>query len=270
MTNCFSFKRFWAYASAYYSQDVRGNVLKVAGFAVFTVLMYLLYLNISISQLGNWMDIASGVCSMAAFLIWIYTISRSFRFYFKPSTASFQFMLPASRSEKFILAFVSNMIVVPLILGLILVLNDYVWAEITGQVGFLEKFFEIQTMISQSWDGTESIFLKYFWCFCFAFIMLCLLVSVYFLGSVVFRRYQFLYTLIFLFVSYNLLGVLVKIIARIETVRHMTEEPVLVSTPWLSWLLEKHGAVFSLFLTAVFAGIIYLAWRRFSRIQITK
>ena len=277
MTNCFSFKRFWAYASAYYSQDVRGNVLKVAGFAVFTVLMYLLFRNIWLVQEVSWLESASNVCAFTAFWIWVYTISMSFRFYFKPSTASFQFMLPASRSEKFTLAFVSNMIVVPLILGLILLLNDYVWAEIAGQPGFFEEFFDKQIMGPHSWDGEkyvyESIFqLKYFWHFYFAFIMLCLLVSVFFLGSVIFRRYQFLYTLIFFFVFgfswflFEKSGITVDI----PVTRVCAGELVPVQMSLLEWLFEDYLAAFSLFLTAIFGGIIYLAWCRFSRIQITK
>ena len=261
MTNNFSFRRFANYAAAYYSQDMRGNILKIAGFAIFTAFMYLFFLYIAntfprISEIR-------GFCGMTAFLIWAYTISRSFRFYFKPSTASFQFMLPASRSEKFTFAILSNIVVVPLILALLFLINDYVWVEVTGQNGIFDQLITFP----QSWDGEKYVFespfqFKYFWNFYLPVIMVYFFVSIFFLGSVVFRRHQLFYTLIFLFVSGTFLSILNKIISPF-TISVMTR---LRDSIELNWGLF----IMSLVFTVMTAVNIYLAWRRFSKIQITK
>ena len=275
MTNGFSFKRFGACVSAYYSRDVRGNVLKVAGFAIFVIFVYL-FLS-QIDWVTFWISSARTVCVVVAILIWVYTISMSFRLYFKPSTASFRFMLPASQSEKFTLAFLSNMIVVPLILALILLLNDYMWLGIThtNAIGF----FRMTIADYKTWDGervhVESLFqFKFFWRFYYVIAILYFLASVFFLGSVIFRRNQFFYTLIFCFFAGAILWTLdhnILIETQIETIKPGMPgtETIVAHSSLLPWLLVSKLWASSLSLTAIFGGIIYLAWCRFSRIQIT-
>lgn len=254
MKNSFDFNRFGALASAYYISNGYSNMLKVVALVAFCSMMYLFSWTMGASSAQEL--IATRVLIfIVAYFVWIYSVSRSFSTYFNRGSASSALMLPAARGEKFTLAAVDSLVVVPLAIGAVILLNDVVWTYIMDAQNMIviEKFSPENEKHA---FGIVSLFISLF----------ITVGTFYFLGAVFFRRHQFLYTLISSFV---LSSVLWSIVAKIIIVTGISSESDFVL------MMSDKGEVYNVTIGLIFhilmaAALLFFAWRCFKNLQITK
>ncbi len=254
MTNDrFSWKRFGRFARAEMAGQERKTCLKVVGFTLFCSTVYGLW---NIQHLLDHSLGDSGIF-LARFFVFIcfafivsLNLSRSFKRYFSKGEAVASFMIPAAQSEKFLYAALKNMLVVPLGLLAILWLNDLFWCLLLGQAKLqLGYIFEnivthLDTVLVQLMTGSLV----------HGFALLSFLLA----GAVVFRRHQYLKSLLALFVLSTPWFILFQVV------------PCLI--PILNSILKSAGQILITNILTFGFGVFWLvvAWRRFSTLQITK
>lgn len=264
MKDTFSWKRFGLFARAELAGERRSLLLKLGGFVVFCLVIYMLW-NIKVIFAGGTVDAGGGVgyvlprlfVAMAMGFIVYFNLSGSFKRYFSKGRGSSAFMLPAAGSEKFLYASLLNLIAVPVVLIVIALLNDALWAKLLG-------FDNICSVIGEWWsrsivlvtDPMTGLFLT-------ANIVSTFSGMAFFLaGAVVFRRHQFLLTLLANFV----LSIPVFVYMQVSVTTDPESAIELLS--WISsdtgsWVILGAGVLFTLLW-------MYIAWRRFSTLQITR
>jgi|GEM_PF-3842440 len=244
MNNSFTFKRFSSLVSASYSSSVRSNLRKVAAFAAVIASVYL-FGRVVGGQVNE--SAVVGFSIMVASIAWFVNISWGFRAYFKERTASFQLMLPAARSEKFILALINNVIIIPVVLVAVIYLNNVLWTSLFTTVEPLVLFKQIPQELG-IWSRLSSVF------------SILSFVALFFWGSIMFRRHQLIYTLLVLFsLSLIISGIVINILktdsSRVLLIAHNMERTAMI------------GDIISF---AVVIGMFIWSWTRFKKLQITK
>lgn len=263
MNDKFSWKRMGLFMRADLAGERRSLLLKLGGFAVFCLVMYMLW-NVKMIFGGEGLD-PNGVgyvmprffVAMGIGFIVYFNLSGSFRRYYSKGEASAFLMLPAAKSEKYLYAALLNLFVIPMILIGIALLIDLLWARLLG-------FENICSVLGQWWDK-RSFFItdRITVLFVLANIVSTLSGMAFFLaGAVVFRRHQFLLTLLANFVLSIPLFVYTQVTFQTnpESVRD-----------WFYWMVSDTGS-WAILGSGVFFTFLWMfvAWRRFSALQITR
>lgn len=263
VTNKFSWGRFWEYSRAVVLSERRSVLLKAFGFLGFCVIIYLVF---NIGTIFGGKDYLSNeiryvmprmfVIIAGSFLIF-FNVSSSFKRFFSRGKASAAFMLPASRTEKFMHAFLGNVILVPLFLMLGILLNDALWSALIGIKPMWGELDVILGEISKDLKEDHAWFLASMILGQFSSLLF------YFLGAAFFRRHQFIFTVI----ANIIIAIPSILFFNIMMMREITQQgnPYFIEE-WLSdWSIPSF--IFSVVLSVV---LFYLAWRRFATLQITK
>lgn len=265
MSDKFSWKRFGLFVRAELAGERRNLLLKLGGFVVFCMVIYMLW-NIRVIFGSGHVDYNGGVgymaprffVAMAMGFIVYFNLSGSFKRYFSKGRASAGFMLPAAKSEKFLYASLLNLIGIPVILIGLALLNDMMWAGLLGfdnicqaMSSFCEKVYTPEQEILTSRGFILANIISTFSGMAF-----------FLAGAVVFRRNQFLLTLLVNFVLSIPYFIYMQVIAM--------RNPDSVRDLFL-WMGSDAGigtiAGLGLFFTLLW---MYIAWRRFSTLQITR
>lgn len=265
MNDNFSWKRFGLLVRSEMAGERRGLLLKLGGFVVFCVVMYMLW-NIKVIFGGGTVEYNGGLGYVAprlfiaigmGFIVY-FNLSGSFKRFFSRGKASAALMLPAAGSEKFLYASLLNLIVVPVVLIAIAVLNDMLWAHLLG----FKNICQAISMYSEQISSPEQAVL-FSSGFNFANVISTFSgMAFFFLGAVVFRRHQFLLTLLVNFVLTIPYLIYLQIVV-LNDPQSMTERFLWMNTDTGIWTIAGSGALFTLLW-------IFVAWRRFSTLQITK
>lgn len=264
MNDRFSWKRFGRLVRAELRAERRTLRLKVGSFVVFCMAMYMLWnIRVIFGLSDGGSDegvgyVAPRFCvAMAMGFIVYFNLSGSFKRYFSKGKAAAAFMLPAAKSEKFLYALLLNLLAVPIALIVIAVLNDILWACLLG-------FENVCDLLGRWWN--EKVYLitdRITGLFLIANIVSTLSGMVFFLaGAVVFRRHQFLLTLLANFV----LSIPVFVYTQVAFLTNPDSV-----RDWLSWMAGDAGS-WAILGSGVFFTLLwlYVAWRRFSTLQITR
>lgn len=266
MNDKFSWKRFGWLVRSEMAGERRGLLLKLGGFVVFCVVMYMLW-NIKVVFGGGTIDYNGGLSYVAprffvamgmGFIVY-FNLSGSFKRFFSQGRASAAFMLPAAKSEKFLYASLLNLIAVPVVLIVIAVLNDMLWAHLLGfdHIGLIISQLNSQIYIPEQMESFPTGFT-------FANNLICTLseMAFFFFGAVVFRHHQFLLTLLVNFVLAIPCFIYMQIVV-FNNPQSLIDLLLWTGTDSGIWTVAGIGVFFTLLW-------LYLAWRRFSTLQITK
>lgn len=263
VTNKFSWGRFWEYSRAVVLSERRSVLLKAFGFLGFCVIIYLIF-NIGtifggkhyIANETRYVMPRMFVIVAGSFLVF-FNISSSFKRFFSRGKASAAFMLPVSRTEKFMHAFLGNVILVPLFLTLGVLLNDALWS---GLIGIKPMWSELDWFISEIGRNMKE---DHGWFVASLMIGQFSSLLFYFLGSVFFRRHQFIFTVI----ANIIISIPFILLMNIMIVRQLANrvDPFMMNQWMLDWSIPSF--IFSVVFSVV---LFYLAWRRFATLQITK
>lgn len=265
MNDNFSWKRFGLLVRSEMAGERRGLLLKLGGFVVFCVIMYMLW-NIKVIFGSSVVDHNNGLgyviprlfVAMGMGFIVYFNLSGSFKRFFSRGKASAALMLPAAQSEKFLYAVLLNLIVVPVVLIVIAVLNDMLWAHLLG----FRNICQAISMYSEHVYSPEQAVL-----FSSGFNVANVIstfsgMAFFFLGAVVFRRNQFLLTLLVNFVL-TIPYLIYMQVAGFNNPQSMVDLFHWMGTDSGIWAIVGMGTLFTLIW-------MYIAWRRFSTLQITK
>lgn len=258
MNESFSWTRFGRLVRAELAGERRMLLFKIGGFALLCLLMYSLA-NISVIFRQSEPLESDIILPRMIVITWftvfvLVNLSRSFKNYFSPGRAVEAFMVPAARSEKFLYAVLKNMIVVPLTLAIILFVNDWFWASVLFGFKNLSELSGALWHVINIKEPTGFIINLLSFSVLIPFSVLAFFLA----GAVVFRKHQYLWTLLALFV----LNIPVIILLQIEPgVLHPIERAfdstlglTLLNAVVLGW-----GALW-----------IYVAWRRFASLPLTR
>lgn len=265
MNDKFSWKRFGWLVQSEMAGERRGLLLKLGGFVVFCVVMYMLW-NIKVIFGGGTIGHNGGLGYVAprffvaigmGFIVY-FNLSGSFKRFFSRGNASAAFMLPAAKSEKFLYASLLNLVVVPVVLIVIAVLNDMLWAHLLG----FRNICQAISMYSEQIYSPEQAVL-----FSSGFNAANIIstfsgMAFFLLGAVVFRRHQFLLTLLVNFVL-TIPYLIYMQVAGFNNPQSMVDLFRWMGTDSGIWTIAGMGVLFALLW-------LYIAWRRFSTLQITK
>lgn len=183
-------------------------------------------------------------------------VSTAFKKYFQKGYASASLMLPVAQSEKFAFALIFNNIIVPLVLVGLASAVAYGWA-----MAYDIEWLFINIPPRAFFDAAMGT---------------CIYMSMFFYGSIFFRRNQFLYTLLSLFAISTVLGYM----------GYLFMEWMIWWQPDLTWLKDwlkdifkgwSNDEVISMVRTVgEVVGVLFfmfmwrLSWVRFRKLQITK
>lgn len=245
MNNTFSLQRFMNYAKSDFLVNKRLYMLLFGGaVAIIMIIYYLCYMNldkyIGLDDVSASMMMLSSAFSFSVMLVVLMLIvnaSISFRTFHNKGLASVAMMLPVSKIEKFIHAFLLNICVIPLVLFAIMMAINYGWHLSLGQQWkFLVHEQNVVIVLS-----------------CVATFV------VYFCGSIFFRRFQFLITLLLLFAFWV---ILVMILVNDNFISQMVN----------SWEFSTihRVTVSNIVLACIIVIFTVIAWLRFRKFQITK
>lgn len=196
----------------------------------------------------------SWITAITSLLCLILT-AQSHKLYFKPNIASSQIMLPATKLEKFLQKLLQTLVVNPLILFTVIFLSYIVMAHILG-VNFSEDL----------WNTTSiSTHLNKIMFYCFMH-------SIYFFGSIIFRRKVFnkitlalilLMALISSTIAENMKNIIEFITGQDFYSYTDINDFIKIIPQWISFLKT---------ITIVSLTILFwwLSWIKFKKLQITK
>lgn len=265
MNDKFSWKRFGWLVRSEIAGERRGLLLKFGGFVMFCVVMYMLW-NITVIFGGVTIDYNGGLgyvaprffVAMGMACVVCFNLSGSFKRFFSRGKSSAAFMLPAARSEKFLYASLLNLVAVPVVLIVIAVLNDMLWAHL---LGFRNICHAISMFSVQIYPSEQEVL------FSAGFTVANMIgvfsgLAFFFLGAVVFRRHQFLLTVLVNFV------LTIPWFVYMQVAIFDNPQPLIDLFLWMDtvagiWTVVGIGMLFALLW-------LYLAWRRFSTLQITR
>lgn len=252
MNDKFSWKRFGWLVRSEMVGERRGLLLQLGGFALLCLLMYSLW-NINAIFGQKFLESAilfPRLIVIVCFAIFVFfNLSASFKRFFSRDRASAAFMLPAVRGEKFLYVVLKNMVIVPLVLLLILLANDLFWGSVFGFDDLAGIYWEI---IVREWNAMFAQSLFWGLVNCFA------LMAFFLAGAVVFRRRQYWWTLLAIFVLNIPAIILFQIEPRAVNIFERSFDS-------MGGMLVLNGITLCWGI-----GWMYVAWRRFSTLQITK
>lgn len=266
MKNSFSFDRFWLYAKAELMSSRRLMLLLLGCMEGLFMLIY--YLN-HISESGTYVQgVPFHETTTPVMFVWLsiaiismFNISMSFRNYFHKGYANATIMQPVAQSEKFTFSLIVNSFVVPIALILLGALTNWIWTS-----GYGIDFNFIVTSPDDFWR-----------CMLIYSLIGLFSLSIYFLGAVLLRRYQFIFTII----AVNIIGISLFLLGYwtnqlfpnffvtiIDSLSYCSNEMIQIFGRDTVMDLVYWGSVLCL-ITAT--GIVWLiAWKRFRKLQITK
>lgn len=172
----------------------------------------------------------NGVAYMVAIMV---ILSTSFMSYFSKKSAVQTYMLPATRSEKFWYILGVNCVVIPLVLFVIICGNHLLFASLYHlpySLGSDPVLFSINVLLMQM--GIISLFL---------------------FASIYFKRHQFLFAGLILFIGYIILQFIIyflRIMSIVEMNLPPTESPI-------------NTVVFPI----VMIGIVYSVWAKYKTLE---
>lgn len=218
-----------------------------------SILLYVLSYMISVIYIENTSlkGEVSGIMAITSLLCLILT-AQSHKYYFKPSIASSQIMLPTTQLEKFLQKLLQTLVVNPVILFTIIFLCYIVMTLLLG------------VSYSESVWATSSIS-SYF----NNIILYCFMHSIYFFGSVIFRRKAFnkvtlALILILVLISSTIAANMKEFIIGNDFYLNTEINDFGITVPqWISYLKT---------ITIVSLTILFwwLSWIKFKKLQITK
>lgn len=250
MKNSFSFDRFWNLSKLYDASTRRTSIVVLLCMAGVIMLPYIINV-LSYIYKGYF---SAETCAQSSFIViaivWMASISASFKPYFSRSEASAALMLPATNREKFSYIFIRTFIVNYVVLvGLAFVIYAIWSLAVTG------------TMHMELWlDFTlkEGVYTLLVTGFIHAF---------YLLGASIFRRNSFILTSLcglgLLMVFGFCIGIIIN--SWVDKAGNIDSNIDLLET------INLWGRrVLPIVLGASTLFMWWLSWRRFTKIQITK
>lgn len=252
MNNNFSTKRFGQFACAEFRANGRQFILSVLTVTIISLVIFSLYYTAKRTPVTN-IDLPFGFSIATVIVATLFYASLSFKKYFNRSKAVEAFMIPASKSEKFTYHFLQNAIVFPFVSILIVLLITETWSLSLGIPLFYSE------MIGEFWDYIIVAF------------NIVATLSIFFLGAIIFRRLQFLFTLLSI-------GALISIFT---TLCILTSDMQFWNTfgQWLTSLLRTYsmdeletisGIVVFSGSVLVLAITVPISWVKFKKLQSSK
>lgn len=265
MNNKFSWSRFGRFARAELVGERRAWLLKLGSFLALCMVIYLLCnISVIIGQMSgegiedislNYM-MARFFTSIVLFFLITYNLSCSFKRYFSTGRAAAIMMLPVTKSEKFLYATLVNLIVIPCVLLVLYLLSDVLWARL---LGFDNVFVQLSELKAEMLESDLELFSRQMGInvvaglACMAFFLA---------GAAVFRRHQFLWTLLASFIL---------TLPFIVYFQYILFYGSVCARSIFDWLFSVQGFYFQLLWCVLWACLwIFVAWRRFSTLQISK
>lgn len=265
MNNKFSWSRFGRFARAELVGERRAWLLKLGSFLALCMVIYLLCnISVIIDQMSgegiedislNYM-MARFFTSIVLFFLITYNLSCSFKRYFSTGRAAAIMMLPVTKSEKFLYATLVNLIVIPCVLLALYLLSDVLWARL---LGFDNVFVQLSELKAEMLESDLELFSRQMGInvvaglACMAFFLA---------GAAVFRRHQFLWTLLASFIL---------TLPFIVYFQYILFYGSVCARSIFDWLFSVQGFYFQLLWCVLWACLwIFVAWRRFSTLQISK
>lgn len=246
-TNTFSINRFGRYAAAELTAQKRQLILNIGTLAAAVFIIYILcgmIFFIGAQVLPENMFVARSLSCFVMSVMLINNVCNSFRSYHKTLSAPHAMLLPVAKSEKFIFALVCNLICVPLVVYGCYKVIDFAMISLYGV---------------QYQDIGVSIDLSEVYSFVDVVLSIAMIGTTCFLGSILFRRNQFLYTIL------SVVGISTifsfAVIAYVELIRDDTSF-FLIIPHWLSNLIQ-YGVQ-----SIVIVALVWLSWYKFNKIQI--
>ena len=265
MNNKFSWSRFGRFARAELVGERRAWLLKLGSFLALCMVIYLLCnISVIIDQMSgegiedislNYM-MARFFTSIVLFFLITYNLSCSFKRYFSTGRAAAIMMLPVTKSEKFLYATLVNLIVIPCVLLALYLLSDVLWARL---LGFDNVFVQLSELKAEMLESDLELFSRQMG----INVVAGLACMTFFLaGAAVFRRHQFLWTLLISFI------VSIPVASLLQY--FLYNDPEFVGSI-IDWLTSSNGLYFELLWCGLWTCLwIFVAWRRFSTLQISK
>ncbi|WP_071133783.1 hypothetical protein [Millionella massiliensis] len=265
MNNKFSWSRFGRFACAELVGERRAWLLKLGSFLALCMVIYLLCnISVFIDQMSgegiedislNYM-MARFFTSIVLFFLITYNLSCSFKRYFSKGRATAIMMLPVTKNEKFLYATLVNLIVIPCVLLALYLLSDVLWARL---LGFDNVFVQLSELKAEMLESDLELFSRQMGInvvaglACMAFFLA---------GAAVFRRHQFLWTLLASFIL---------TLPFIVYFQYILFYGSVCARSIFDWLFSVQGFYFQLLWCVLWACLwIFVAWRRFSTLQISK
>lgn len=244
MNNSFSIKRLWAFSCAEIGAQRRALIINFAVLSGLMILFYLISFSTNMISPIEFEPLkfegTHRICIFMISISMIVYVAGIFIKYHRGREASAAMLLPISKGEKFTYALLFSMMAVPLALCLIdfviFHMMSFVWG-VSSEVRYLGWQYTTAGSLINASIGSVAI------------------MSTFFLGAVIFRRRQLLYTIITQ-ATISISFVLSMIAYYNITGSNGWDFPN--SALWIRWSLF---AVFT-------ALMIFLAWWRFKKLQI--
>ncbi|WP_274957253.1 hypothetical protein [Millionella massiliensis] len=269
MNNKFSWSRFGRFARAELVGERRAWLLKLGSFLALCMVVYLLW---NINEVFGQSDenpfneihvdfslnrfMSRFFVLIVLFFLIAYNLSCGFKRYFSKDRAAAIMMLPVTKGEKFLYVALMNLILIPAVLIVLALLNDLLWALLLG----FDNVFGLLNWVTEGFSETQ---LQLFWRQITIYAASTFTSMTFFLaGAIVFRRHQFLWTLLISFI------VSIPVASLLQY--FLYNDPEFVGSI-IDWLTSSNGLYFELLWCVLWACLwIFVAWRRFSTLQISK
>lgn len=253
----FSISRFVAHTASELKTNKRSILLNFSGMLAFILIIYAskgLRYFIALSSGAELPDMASRFVVYQSSrtlvgLIFVVSaasiLSAAFKNYHQSLTASLSMLLPVSNGEKFLSSVLINVVIWPLLLGVLYFSVDYLFFYIYKLDTFVIDF-SLNTWSS----GLKLVMLPYF---LFA-------ASAFLLGSIVFRRLQIVWTTVWLAGGFFIVSFIYSHLVDL-IIAFNNSDPALAHIS----ILNTFEICFMLALAALFT---WISWLEFCKLQI--
>lgn len=251
----------------------------------YILLIMTIYLMFNLSYISGAREVADigmfhagrAMSCMLTFFLFVYVISCSFRPYFRRGFAAANMMLPATRCEKFTMALVPPLVIAPILLCVITLANDSLWLGILGPLnsayyeatatGNVEVLIPVKSLLSEIMELNRFEYLvesnmedKIASTRIAILMMMLLPTTVFFMFSSIYRRL----TLLLSIISIGLCNIVIVSLLQFATFQTIEDNAQITS----KILSGNDGYNVVLIVMSLIA--LYIAWHRFSRLQINK
>lgn len=251
MNNKFSLKRFGQFACAEFKANNKQFIMSILTIIIIMIVGYIFYytINDNIRSLVGPIVFSGGVAMFGSFLF----ASTAFKKYFNRNKNVETIMIPAARSEKFTYQYLLNVIAMPILLS-IAVLVCYVLASVL--LGLNMNFESPEIFIASALGQICNL-------------------SIFFLGSIIFRRNAFILTCLSiggLIVSITIIAVATQDWIVWDYIKNLLE-PFFeylsknCSMDQIRTIILNLSNAGSLIVTAI---VTFIAWKKFKTIQTSK
>lgn len=252
----------------------------------YILLISTLYLMFNLGYISGSKDVADmgmfygarAISCMLTIFLFIYVISCSFRSYFRRGFAAANMMLPATRFEKFIMALVPSLVITPILLFVITLANDSLWLWILGPIESSYPDMAANGDVTTVVYPMQSLFSEIMEFYRFdhlvesnmehkiaytrmAFLMMMILpTTIFFMFSSIYRRL----TLLLSIISIGVCNIVIVGVLQFVALQTIKDDGQITS-----WSLVGNGG-YNVALIVMSLIALYIAWHRFSRLQINK